>query len=99
MEDTEETINAVQFIQAQVQETLPGLTIRVEQMPKKNRMDRQNSGDYELGFTRWGPDYQDSTTYLDLLLTDSPCNFGKWSNVEYDRLVTAVSTTVLGLTC
>ncbi|MDR1977172.1 MAG: peptide ABC transporter substrate-binding protein [Synergistaceae bacterium] len=94
VEDSEDTINAVQFIQAQIQETLPGITIKIEQMPKKNRVDRMTVGDYELGLTRWGPDYPDATTYLDLFTTDNRYNYGRWSNAEYDTLVAAIGTTL-----
>jgi oligopeptide transport system substrate-binding protein len=91
VEDSEDTINAVQFIQAQIQETLPGVTINVEQMPKKNRLDRMAAGDYQLALTRWGPDYPDATTYLDLFVTGSPYDQGFWSNAEYDALVASIS--------
>jgi oligopeptide transport system substrate-binding protein len=94
VEDSEDTINAVQFIQAQIQDTLPGITIKVEQMPKKNRLDRMTAGDYELALTRWGPDYPDATTYLDLFVTGTRYNQGSWSNAEYDALVSSISTTL-----
>lgn len=34
--------------------------------------------------TRWGPDYADPTTYLNLMLTGNSYNYGKYSSKEYD---------------
>ncbi len=44
-------------------------------------------GDFELGLTRWGPDYADPMTYLDMWTTKSPNNYGFWSNSEYDGII------------
>src|SRR5699024_2204989 len=70
VEDTESAVNVAQMLKSQIESTLDGLTIEIEQMPKKTRLDRMNSKDYELGLTRWGPDYADPMTYLDLWVTD-----------------------------
>ena len=87
LEDTESAQNVAQFIQAEVQETLPGVTIELEVMPKKNRVERMQAGDYEVVLTRWGPDYADPMTYLDMWTTDSSNNYGSWSNAEYDAII------------
>lgn len=87
VEDTESAINVAQFLQAEIQTTLPGITINIEQMPKKNRVERMQAGEFELGLTRWGPDYADPMTYLDMWTTDSPNNYGFWSNPDYDALI------------
>ena len=87
VEDTESAINVAQFLQSEIQTTLPGLTINLEQMPKKNRVERMQEGTFELGLTRWGPDYADPMTYLDMWTTDSPNNYGFWSNAEYDSII------------
>jgi oligopeptide transport system substrate-binding protein len=87
VEDTESAMNVAQFIQSEIQTTLPGITIEIQTMPKKNRVERMQSGDFELGLTRWGPDYADPMTYLDMWTTDSPNNYGFWSNADYDALI------------
>lgn len=97
VEDTESAQNVAQFIQAQVQENLPGVTIELEVMPKKNRVERMQAGDYELGLTRWGPDYADPMTYLDMWTTDSPNNYGLWSNAEYDKIIESAKNGELSL--
>lgn len=87
VEDTESAINVAQFIQSEIQTTLPGITIEIQTMPKKNRVERMQQGDFELGLTRWGPDYADPMTYLDMWTTGSPNNYGFWSNADYDAII------------
>ncbi|SFP95741.1 oligopeptide transport system substrate-binding protein [Desemzia incerta] len=87
IEDTESSINVAQVLKSQIEENLDGVTVEIEQMPKKTRLDRMNVGDYELALTRWGPDYADPMTYADMFLTDSGNNKGFWSNAKYDELV------------
>ncbi len=97
VEDTESAINVAQFIQSEIQTTLPGVTIEIETMPKKNRVERMQSGDFELGLTRWGPDYSDPMTYLDMWTTGSPNNYGFWSNADYDAIVNSAKSGELAL--
>ncbi|MDV4151522.1 peptide ABC transporter substrate-binding protein [Clostridium sp. AL.422] len=97
VEDTESAQNVAQFIQSEIQTTLPGVTITLEVLPKKNRVERMQNGDYEIGFTRWGPDYADPMTYLDMWTTDSPNNYGLWSNTEYDAVIESAKSGELAL--
>lgn len=87
VEDTESAINVAQFIQSEIQTTLPGITIELQTMPKKNRVERMQQGDFEIGLTRWGPDYADPMTYLGMWKTGSPNNYGFWSNADYDAII------------
>jgi len=97
VEDTESAQNVAQFIQQEIQTTLPGITVTIETMPKKNRVERMQSGDFELGLTRWGPDYSDPMTYLDMWITGSPNNYGFWSNTEYDSIIDSAKKGELAL--
>lgn len=87
VEDTESAVNVSQMLKSQIEENLEGVTIEIEQMPKKTRLDRMKSKDYDLGLTRWGPDYADPMTYLDLWVTDGSNNDGSWTNAKYDELI------------
>jgi oligopeptide transport system substrate-binding protein len=97
VEDTESAINVAQFIQSEIQTTLPGVTIELQTMPKKNRVERMQEGDFELGLTRWGPDYADPMTYLDMWTTGSPNNYGFWSNKDYDEIIESAKKGELAL--
>ncbi len=45
------------------------------------------SGDYEVGFGGWGPDYSDPYTYLELFKSDSTYNYSNFKNETVDRLL------------
>ncbi len=97
VEDTESAMNVAQFIQSEIQTNLSGITIELQTMPKKNRVERMQQGDFELGLTRWGPDYADPMTYLDMWTTGSPNNYGFWSNAAYDAIIESAKKGELAL--
>lgn len=73
-----------EFIQGQLEETLPGLTITIKTVPLQNSIELTKKGDYELAVGTWGPDYQDPTTFLNNLRTG---NNSGYSNATYDALL------------
>lgn len=92
VEDTEASIKVGQSLEAQIEQALPGVDIQLEQTPKKNRLERMREGDYDLGLTRWGPDYADPSTYLQLIETNSTYNMPNYSNADYDAGYAAIMT-------
>ena len=48
--------------------------------------------DYELQITRWGPDFLDPFTFLNVWVTDGGRNNTGFSNPEYDRLLEETKT-------
>ncbi|MDO4633073.1 MAG: peptide ABC transporter substrate-binding protein [Eubacteriales bacterium] len=90
-DDADDTKNIAQFIQSEIQTTLPGVTINLQVQPKKQRTELMNNKEFELGLTRWGADYQDATTFLNLWTSDSAYNYGSWSNADYDALMAQVN--------
>ena len=97
IDDAESAQNVAQFIQAEIQTNLPRMKINIETLPKKNRLERLRADDFELGLTRWGPDYADPMTYLDMWITGSSNNYGAWSNTEYDSLIQSAKKGELAL--
>ncbi len=90
-DDAEDTKNIAQFIQSEIQSALPGVTITLQVQPKNQRVEAMNNYQFELGLTRWGADYQDATTYLDMWTTGNSYNYGSYSNPEYDALMERVN--------
>lgn len=87
IEDSQESRTNAEAIQADLAE-LDGLSIKITTLPKSERLDRMKAGDYELGLTRWGPDYADPYTFLGTLFTkDSPYNYARYDNPAFDTLV------------
>ena len=55
---------------------------------KKDRIyNREANGNFQVVCTRWGPDYADPTTYLNLALTGNQNNYGKYTNTKFDALM------------
>ena len=77
---------AAEFIQSQLQQ-LPGLTIEMVSQEKENRIEKQKARDFDIVLTRWGPDYADPTTYLNLMVTGNSYNYGDYSNPAYDAMI------------
>ncbi|MTI46399.1 MAG: peptide ABC transporter substrate-binding protein [Firmicutes bacterium] len=90
-DDSETVKKMAEFIQAELETNLPGLTVKLKSQPKKNRLALMRSGDFELGLTRWGPDYSDPLTYLELFITDGSSNSPNYSSQVYDDLVYSAS--------
>ena len=85
-------IKVAQVVKEQLETTLPGLTVELQQMPKKERVQRMQGGEFELGLTRWGPDYADPMTYLGMWVTKNANNYGFWSNSKYDEIIAECTT-------
>lgn len=81
-----------QVLKEQWETALPGFTVNLTVEPKKQRVQDLQDGNYELGLTRWGPDYADPMTYLGMWITDNSNNYGLWSNSEYDAIIAECTT-------
>lgn len=73
-----------EFIQDQLQTTLPGLKISIKTVPLNNSIELTKKGDYELAIASWGPDYQDPMTFLENSVTGNNSNY---SSEAFDQLI------------
>ncbi|MEH7176310.1 peptide ABC transporter substrate-binding protein [Neobacillus vireti] len=91
-DDDKTTKNLVEYVANQLSTNLEGLKINIKQIPKKQRLDLDKSMDYQLQLTRWGPDFLDPFTYMNLWITDGGNNMTGYSSAEYDKLVNETAT-------
>ena len=84
-----------QVLKEQWETTLPGLTVNLKVEPKKQRLSDMTNDNFQLGLTRWGPDYADPMTYLGIWLTGNSYNYGQWSNADYDAAIAECTTGAL----
>lgn len=87
IEDTDAAQNLGQYLQAQISSALPDIEIELESVPKKMRLERMAQGEFQIGLTRWGADYQDPLAFLNLWTGESAFNYGAWSSEAYDELI------------
>lgn len=81
-----------EFLQAQLQENLPGLTLSIKSVPLKNRLEFQRASDFDIFYGTWAPDYQDAINFIEQYTTGGGINFAKYSNEEVDKLVEQART-------
>ena len=81
-----------QVIKEQWETTLPGFTVNLVIEPKKQRLQDMQEGTFEIGLTRWEPDYADPMTYLGMWVTGNSNNYGFWSNAEFDAMIDECTT-------
>ncbi len=90
-EDSEQSKKVAEFIKSEVESNLDGMTVNLKSQPKKTRLQimRGTEADYDMGLTRWGPDYADPMTYLELYATNAAGKPGRggYQNDKYDELI------------
>ena len=89
-EDSDSSKSVAEFLKSELETNLPGLTITLKSQTKKARLELMDEGDFEIGLTRWGPDYADPQTYLDLFTSwvGDDTNSARYASDEYDALIT-----------
>lgn len=91
-DDDVTTKTLIQYVANQLSTNLEGLTVNIKQVPKEQRLDLDSSMQYELQLSRWGPDFLDPFTFMNLWVTDGGNNKTGYSNKEYDQLVGDTAT-------
>lgn len=81
-----------EYLQSQLMQNLPGLTITIRQVPLQNRLEIQRNLDYDVFYGTWAPDYQDAMNFIEQLATSGGINFAEYSNEEVDTLVEQART-------
>lgn len=65
-----------------------GFEVNLVSKQKKERLQLMDEGSYDVALTRWGPDYGDPQTYMDLYVSyNHSNNSGRYDSATYDKLV------------
>ncbi len=84
-EDADVSKNVAAYVMDALEKV--GFTITSNCEPKKSRMEDMNNHNYDIGLTRWGPDYSDPQTYMDLFYSEKGENSGQYQSDDYDALI------------
>ncbi|PIE93862.1 peptide ABC transporter substrate-binding protein [Bacillus fungorum] len=76
-----------EYVKGDLEKNLHGLTIQIKQQPFKQKLQLEQTGDYDITMANWGPDYKDPISYLELFTTGNPNNKMSYSNLRYDELI------------
>jgi oligopeptide transport system substrate-binding protein len=68
-------------------EAQPGVKAELNNMEWKTMVSALNEGDFGVSRYSWNGDYNDASTFLDIMTSSSSANSGKWFNKEYDALL------------
>ena len=83
--DSEDSKKLAEFLQSELQNNLPGLTIDIRQMPDNSRLDAIKSGNYQIATSYWLADFADPINFVERFDTD--INRGNYSFEDIDALV------------
>jgi oligopeptide transport system substrate-binding protein len=75
------------YLKDQLETNLEGLTVNLKAVPFAVRLELDESQDYDIQNSGWGPDFQDPMTFIDLFVTGASHNLMSYSNEEFDSLV------------
>ena len=90
--DSEDHKKVAEYIQAQLEDNLPGFKLDIKAVPFAQRLEIEKAVEYDLSLSSWGPDYSDPMTYLDMWLEGGSANRMDYTNAKLEELVSAART-------
>ncbi|MEB6052376.1 peptide ABC transporter substrate-binding protein [Enterococcus gallinarum] len=75
-----------EYLQNQLQDHLPGLTITINKQPRTNLNQSRADGQYELSISGWIAGSSDLESYFNLYKKGSSYNYGGYVNEDYTAL-------------
>ncbi|PFO82498.1 MULTISPECIES: peptide ABC transporter substrate-binding protein [Bacillus cereus group] len=91
-EDVDLSKRTGEYLKGELEKNLPGFTLKIKQQPFAQKLKLEESGDYDMTFAGWSPDFPDPVTYLDMFVTDGAQNKMKYSNLKYDEIIMKAKT-------
>lgn len=85
--DEADSDQLTQYLQSQWTKELKGLKINITNIPEKSSDSRAQQGNFDIYLSHWGGDFNDPMTFMQIPMTGTSYNYGKWSNSTYDNLV------------
>ncbi len=64
-----------------------GVEVVIDEQTFQQRLEKMNSGEFDMVLAGWGPDYNDPLTFADLYASWNQSNYGRFENDELDALV------------
>ena len=85
--DEADSDQLTQYLQSQWTKELKGLKINITNIPEKSSDSRAQQGNFDIYLSHWGGDFNDPMTFMQIPMTGTSYNYGRWSNSTYDNLV------------
>ena len=85
-DDTDNSKAVAEYIQGAL-EQLSGVKVTITAIPKAQRLQKQNSGNYDMVVTAWQSVFADPYNFLDVWISNASYNRSGWKNAEFDQLL------------
>jgi oligopeptide transport system substrate-binding protein len=85
-DDTPAAITHSEYLQEYLRTKL-GLTIRIDRQSFRQRLAKQEAGEFDIVLYGWSPDYDDLLTFADLFASWNLNNHGRYNNPQLDAQV------------
>lgn len=85
-DDTDNSKSVSEYLQGALQK-LPGLKVTIRNIPKAQRLQEQNSGNYDVVAATWQSTWSDPYNFLDVWLSNSSYNNSSYKSATVDSLL------------
>lgn len=76
-----------QYLQSQWTKELSGIKINVVNVPEKSATARAQKGEFDIYLSHWGGDFNDPMTFMQIPMSGTSYNYGKFASGKYDELI------------
>jgi len=90
--NTDESHRQIATVISQMWSQKLGVETTLENQEWSTYLETRRAGGFDVARAAWCGDYNEASTFLDLLTTGVPQNSGKFSNEEYDNLIASATT-------
>ncbi len=90
--NTDENHRQIATVVSQMWKQKLGVETTLENMEWSTYLNVRREGNFDVARGAWCGDYNEASTFLDILMTGQEQNDGKWSNADYDALMVASKT-------
>ena len=85
--NTDESHKALAIVISQMWKEKLGANVTISNLEWKTFLSQKQAGNFGMARHGWKGDYNEASTFLTLLTSDSGNNDGGWRNAEYDQLL------------
>ncbi|WNS74732.1 peptide ABC transporter substrate-binding protein [Bacillus sp. DTU_2020_1000418_1_SI_GHA_SEK_038] len=79
--------SVAEYIKNQLEKNLPGLTLKINQQPNKQKLALEGKQEYDMSHSGWRSGIADPTDFMSIHLSDGPYNWQSYVSADYDKLV------------
>ncbi|SIT71920.1 peptide ABC transporter substrate-binding protein [Edaphobacillus lindanitolerans] len=90
--DDEQRKSVAEFMKNQLEKNLPGLTIKINQQPNKQKLELEANQDYDLSYSGWRNDVADPVEFLTVFQSDGAYNWQDFKDDRYDEILKKAQT-------